>query len=164
MGLCYITGIWPYFHGFSITAMFFFSFGAYFSIFGKNLVEVFYRYNIISLFCIPVLIYVWCFDAFYTCSWMFYVFIMLGAFSFVNVSTIFTGVGHLYVPQGLSRITFLVYVSHAFISLPISKIILQRIIPQYDTLWVATIIYYLLIPVLVITISYLLNMILKRIY
>lgn len=46
--LCYVTGIWPYIHGFSITAVFFFSLGAYFSINKLNMVNEIRRYSLYS--------------------------------------------------------------------------------------------------------------------
>ncbi len=39
LGICYITKIWPNIHGFSIDAIFFFSSGAYFSIYTKNMIN-----------------------------------------------------------------------------------------------------------------------------
>lgn len=39
LGICYITGIWPNIHGLSITALFFFSIGAYFSLHKRNMVN-----------------------------------------------------------------------------------------------------------------------------
>lgn len=67
LGICYITGVFPYIHGLSILAVFFFGLGAYFSINKKNLVEEFSRVRTWSYLCIiPLVVLMVIFNSHYT--------------------------------------------------------------------------------------------------
>jgi len=45
MGLCYISGVWPDIHGLRPTSLFFFSFGAWFTLKGHDLCSTLYKYK-----------------------------------------------------------------------------------------------------------------------
>lgn len=162
---CYITGIWPYIHGFSITAIFFFSFGAYFSIYGKNMVNELYRYRMISyIFIIPMLLLMWYYDGnnSRTGQYIYPFYIMTGVAATISLAATLTSQGRMIFSKRLSEVTFFIYVSHAFIGLELANRILKHIVPMYDTNWIAMIIYYLLLPTFAITICCLTYALMKR--
>ena len=58
LGLFYVSGVWFPISGFTVTTVFFFSLGAYFSIFGKNVVEELKRFKIVAYLLAFVLLFV----------------------------------------------------------------------------------------------------------
>lgn len=64
LGLCYISGIWPKVHGFSITSFFYYGMGCYLAINKLNIVEIARKLKNISL---PIAIFTLCIIIYY-CS------------------------------------------------------------------------------------------------
>lgn len=162
---CYITGIWPYIHGFSITAIFFFSLGAYFSIHGKNMVSELYRYRLISYFLIiPMMLLMWYYDGNNSeiGQYIYPFYIITGVVSIVCLSTTLTSQGRMNLSKHFSGVTFFIYVSHGLIGFSIANIILNNIVPMHYTELIVKIGYYLLLPILTITICCLIFVLMER--
>lgn len=154
LGICYVTGIWPYLHGFSITAIFFFSLGAYFSIYHLNMVNELRKIQKINFtLLIPLLILSIYFNGNLTAigEYIYPFYIIVGVVTVINLMTIFEEKKKLPAKSKLNETTFFVYCFHGLIGLRISGIILNRLFPISDNYWPYITIHYLLKPIITIT-------------
>ncbi len=149
IGLSYVTGIFPNIHSLNITALFFFSVGAYFGIFGKNMVEQFRKLRYSSyvaaiLFLIPL---VW-FDGRNTdTGYIIYPFyIISGVCAIVNLASQLLSSGKVRVYPVLSQSTFFIYATHTILILGISSRIVKMVMG--DSSLVTLTIGYFITPIL----------------
>ena len=152
LAACYVTGIWPYAHGFSITAVFFFSMGAYLSIHGKDLVEgmskwcmpayALYAPMTIALLCLNSR-ETWWGDHIYP----FY--IIVSVIVMFNLVAMLTAKGKGRWLAGMQGYTFFIYGGHAVFGLFVADA-LTRFIPGYETHWLGISVNYLLRPTIAI--------------
>lgn len=148
--VCYITGVWPYIHGFSITAMFFFSFGAYFSINGKNLVGELYRLRLLAYaFYLPMTIVMLLLDSRNT-WWGDHLYPFYIIISVIAVTCIFANLimrGHCAKLRDMQCYVFFIYGAHAVFGLRIARGILNLVF-GHTTHWIGVSVSYLLSVVL----------------
>ena len=146
---CYITGIWPYIHGFSITAMFFFSLGAYFSINSKDLVGELNRFRVPAyILYIPITVRVLLLDSRKT-WWgdhLYPFYIIISVIAVVCLFADLTLRGHCNKLNGIQCYTFFIYGAHAVFGLRIAKGMLHLVLGQ--THWIGISASYLLSIVL----------------
>lgn len=144
--VCYVTGIWPYIHGFSITAMFFFSLGAYFSINGKDLVGGLDCLRLPAyIIYVPMTMAMLLFDSRNT-WWEDHLYPFYIMISVVAVFCLFadlTSRGRCNRLRDMQRYAFFIYGAHAVFGLPIAYGILQ-LVPGHDTHWTGISASYLL--------------------
>lgn len=165
LSCCYLTDIWPYIHGFSITAVFFFSFGAYFSIHGKNMVDELYKYKTTAyLLYIPLLLLTWYFDARNTDTgqYIYSSYIIVSVIAVVNFAKTLTKQEKMNFSKHISDMTFFIYVFHGFLGLMLADKILN-IVPIWNLNTMTMIICYFLKPILAIAICSIIYTMMKRI-
>ena len=139
LALAYISGVWPNLSGFNITAVFFFSTGAYFSIHGKNLMMECQRVRIASYiaaiaFLLPS---IWLDGRNTPVGYI------LAAF---NLAADLLRKGKTKVHPLLAQSTFFIYALHTVVVLAACSFLTQRLLPGENPL-IQTI-AYLLTPLL----------------
>lgn len=151
LAICYITEIWPYIHGFSITAIFFFCFGAYFSIHNLNIVNELKRTRkwIFYLYFLTTILMIFLHGNLTTVGQRIYpIYIIIGVMTIINLATILEENVKLPINNTLSKTTFFIYAFHGLIALEIASIILKMPFPTEDNNWQNVIIHYCLKPFL----------------
>ena len=139
LGLCYYTNIWIEIPGYSaqffLTAFFFFSLGAFFSVNGKNMVVSLRKYQIvwfvISLITMFLSVY------FYGTDYKAYflpIFILSGVISVINITSYFMERGKLRVSKTLSKATFFIYLTHDISILYYTTLVFNKIIGTDSTM------------------------------
>ena len=164
---CYITGIWPYIHGLSTTAIFFFSFGAYFSIHDKNMIyEAYCHRNLLYILCIPLLLLTFFFDGYNTNigQYIYPFYVIIGVLVAVILATKLTMENKMEYSKRMSKMTFFVYAAHGVFGLNLAGMLLRHLVPMYNTNWIAMIVFYILKPVLTIIICCIVYKIMKKNY
>ncbi len=153
LGFCYISQIWFPIHGVSITAFFFFSIGACFSINGKNLVEEMMqlRYWAWGL-CIPLLVAeIYFFGGNTPIGYfIFPFFVIVGVVSIITLTATFVqrGGAHSVVVSGSA--VFFIYVFHQFLGLKITNSLLDILFSSPCNPLLLTIRYLLTAPLCVV--------------
>lgn len=153
LGICYVTGIWPYLHGFSITALFFFSVGAYFSINKQNMVNELRKYMRPALFSyIPFTILMVYLNGDHTLvgDFIYPFYIIVGVVAIINLFLLLEKKGKLENLNSLSETTFFIYAFHGLIGITIADMILDIPFPIADNNYINVIMHYLLMPILTI--------------
>lgn len=166
LAISYITGIFPYIHGLSITAVFFFSMGAYYSIHQLNIVEQFKKMRTASLaLYLPATAIMVYYNSHYTPSgqllYPFYV--ILSVVVMFNITSWLLERGYNIEHPVLSRATFFIYAFHGFLALRITGAVLMRVIPQSDTFWSCMLMRYLLTAPMAIAICIAVHHVMKRV-
>lgn len=165
LGLCYITGIFPYIHGLSVLAVFFFSFGAYFSINQKNMIEQLSKVRVYSyIIAIALIVLMVVFNSQYTPvgSYIYPFYTIVGVVAIINFATQLIEKGCKVEWSSFTKATFFIYAAHGLFGLTIAKAILVRIIPMSETYWYCTLLLYLLMPVVTISICLAMNSLMQR--
>lgn len=165
LGLCYITGIFPYIHGLSVLAVFFFSFGAYFSINQKNMVEQLLKVRVWSyVLAIALIVLMVIFNSQYTPvgSYIYPFYIIVGVVAIINLAAQLIKKGCKVERPSFTKATFFIYAAHGLFGLGIAKAILVRIIPMSETYWPCTLLFYLLMPAVTITICLAVNSLMQH--
>ena len=163
LGLAYVSGIWPNIPGLNITAVFFFSAGAYFSLRGKNLVDECRRVRGASYVCAAVLMLftVWFDGRNTTTGCLIYPFyIIAGVCAAFNLAAQLLSSGRTHVRPVLSQSTFFIYAFHSLLALRISSF-LFRPFDTCDSPAVQTMVY-LLRPLLAVVVCLGLYLLMKR--
>ena len=148
LGICWIAGFWFTLPGFSITALFFFSFGAYFSIHGINFAvkgQSYWRqtgvlYLLLSLAVLALREYEWC-------TYLAKINILTGMFFAVSLTAHFIGKGTWRVNKFLSESSFFIYAYHGMFLTLVIKAVCSALHPQGDAM---LLLVYFLSPVIII--------------
>ena len=135
----YYTKIWIEIPGYSsrlfLTAFFFFTIGAFFSINRKNIVISLRKYQIIWLVVALITMFL---SAFFFntvhCKFFFPIFILSGVISVVNIASYFMERGKLQVRETLSKASFFIYCAHTILILNFTKIVFQKILGVDSTI------------------------------
>lgn len=163
LGLCYVSWIWPVIPGFSITAVFFFTLGAYFAIRGLNLVAACRRIRLFSyVLVVSLLILTVWFDGLYTFvgNLIYPFYVIVGVFAAFNLAADLLERGKVRVYPLLTHSTFFIYALHT-VAIPVVSGVLLG--PLYDTGYpLAMSVAYLLDPVLKVGVCLVLFLLMRR--
>ena len=148
LGIFWVTGFWLVLPGFSITALFFFSFGACFSIHGINFavkVQSYWRqtgvlYLLLSLVVLALREYEWC-------TYLAKINILIGIFFAVSLTAHFIGKGSWRVNKFLSESSFFIYAYHGMFLALVVKAVCNALHPQGDAM---LLLVYFLSPAIII--------------
>lgn len=158
LAACYITGFWFQAPGFSANAFFWFSFGAYFSIHGKDMVAFIYRFRIPAyIICIMTLLPLIWFNGKkgdevttnMTAVALYPFYIISSVFSVVNIATMLIKKGKVIVYPHLAKVSFFVFLSHVFV-LQYVNLVKDRLVVS-DNYIVLTLVY-LAVPMITVVI------------
>ena len=145
LGLAYVSGIWPVIPGLSITAVFFFGLGAYFSIQGKNVVTEcrrvrWFSYVLAVLLLLPT---IW-FDGTNTIvgQRLYPFYIIAGVCAAFNLAADLLERKRTRVVPLLSHSTFFIYAIHTLLVLRVSGFLLSPL-AGVDHPIVQTVVYLL---------------------
>ena len=148
LGLLWFSGIWFTIPGFNITALFFFSYGAYFSINKKNFVESYSRYFPYSFW---VYIIIAIFDLLTRqYDWHIYVHkigILFGLIALVSIVAYGIEKQKLHTNPFLANSSFFIYVYHGMPLAFLIKFSVKVLLPQTDA---GLIMLYLVCPLITI--------------
>lgn len=150
LGALWLFGWWFDVVGFSLTAVFFFSTGAYFSIHGKNFVEIMKPFLAASavLYILITLIEL-CFRGEAWCSYLHAMGILIGIVLAVTLSAHFLEKGMWHANALLSDSSFFIYAYHAMPLAFIIKFLFKMIQPHTDGMVLALYVFCPLITILV---------------
>lgn len=165
LALCYITGIWPYIHGFSVTAVFFFGLGAYFSINKQNMVDELRRFRkCVFVLYVPMVVIMMYLNGNHTMvgGYIYPLYIILGVVTIINIATLLEGKGKLSTNSKLPDTTFFIYAFHGLIGLEIASMILGIPFPTESNDWMNVSIHYILKPFLTVAICLISYHIMKK--
>ena len=148
LGICWIADFWFTLPGFSITALFFFSFGAYFSIHGINFAvkgqsywwQTGVLYLLLSLVVLALREYEWC-------TYLKNISILIGIFCAVSLTAHFIGKGSWRVNKFLSESSFFIYAYHGMFLALVVKAVCNALHPQGDAM---LLLVYFLSPAIII--------------
>jgi len=165
LGLLYYTGIWFSIPGFSITAVFFFSLGAYFSISNKNLIVELRRYKlfwyiITALTLVPSVYFNN--DGLTTYNYYSSVFIIAMIFSTINIVSRLLEKGKIKPNNLLSQATFFVYAIHPVLILGIVGMVFDIIFKGKNNPIILSIRYFS-VPIITAYLCVLIYAIMKKI-
>jgi fucose 4-O-acetylase-like acetyltransferase len=153
--LVYLSKIWIYLPGISCTAFLFFSWGAFYAIHGKNMVEAFHKVRIpvcilYFLLLIPSIYY----DGPYTPvgSYLYPFFVVSGVVTYINLAAEAMKRGWIRSHKTLSQSAFFIYGLHMIYVL-FSTAKLFTILLPWNSWWIASL-RYLLIPIVCVVICY----------
>ena len=166
LGLHYSVGI--HMAGFSTTYMFYYCFGAFFAIAGRNLIQDFARFRISSLVCAVVCaamsFVVWKQNSQWT-QWINTMQVIICVVATVNIASWLAKRGKK-APQLFSKGSFFVYAAHTSLvffrwsPLTLSILLLNAVLPNEST--ILHLLQFLLVPLLTTTICLVLLLILKK--
>lgn len=163
LSLLYISGIWPIIPGLSITATFFFSVGAYFSIRSKNLVEEFKRVRIISYILGMLLLFITIMldgRNTFVGSLIFPFWVIIGVCAIFNLAIDVVRSGRLQINSFLSKSSFFIFAIHTILISQISTILSMKLL-YWNTPLVLTIRYFVT-PFLAVSICLLLYYLMRK--
>lgn len=163
LAFCYVSKIWFDIPGLSITAIFFFSLGAFYSIRGINLVMEFKKIKLISFVGgVPLLLITIYFDGNNTAiGFLLYpFFIIMGVCATFNLAVCLVESGKVKVYPVLSKSAFFIYATHALLVLFVSQLICSKIL--YWNNPVILTLRYFLTPVLAVGICLTLYFVMKK--
>ncbi|MCL1943606.1 MAG: acyltransferase [Candidatus Azobacteroides sp.] len=149
LGLFYYTKIWVEIPGYSarlfLTAFFFFSIGAFFSINRKNIVVSLRKYQIIWLIIslITMILNTYFYGTIHS-KFFSPVFILSGVISAVNITSYFMEHGKLQVRETLSKASFFIYCAHGILILGFTYRAFMKILGTNNTL--SLLITYFTVP------------------
>ena len=148
LGIFWVADFWFTLPGFSITALFFFSFGAYFSIHGINFAvkgQSYWRqagvlYLLLSLVVLALREYEWC-------TYLENINILIGMFFAVSLTAHFIGKGTWRANKFLSESSFFIYAYHGLFLGWTVKVLCIVLHPQGDAM---LLLVYFLSPAIII--------------
>ncbi|MCS2449233.1 acyltransferase [Bacteroides thetaiotaomicron] len=164
LGFCYISGIWPQIHGFSVNAIFFFSLGAYFSICKKNLVMSFRKIGIFSYVAYVLLLIIETFydgHNTYIGNIIYPFYIIVSVIAIVNITSTLVEKYEFNEYPVLSKSTFFIYMSHPF-CLGLLSTIIAKLTIWGDNNWIVLTFRYLTIPLLTVFICVSVYVLMKK--
>jgi hypothetical protein len=161
LGLLYYTGIWFSIPGIGIGAFFFFTLGAYFGIYKKNLILALRRYKIfwytISIVTLMLSVY---YDGLKTYDYFMPIFILAMVISAVNIVSYLIEKEKLKVNHILVQATFFVYAIHTVLVLSIVGLVFDIIFKPRGTIILT--IRYFTVPVVTAYVCVLIYCIMKK--
>ncbi len=163
LALAYISGVWPDIHGLTVTSVFFFSTGAYFSIYGKNLVQEFRKVQWFSYVSAVVflLLDIWFDGRNMSTGYLLYPFyIIAGVCAAINLAAWLIETKRTRVHPLLTQSTFFIYATHTILILGLTSKVVYKIIGNESILSLA--VGYFLTPILATFICISLYTFLKR--
>lgn len=163
LAFCYISNIWPNIPGIRITAVFFFSTGAYLSIFGKNLVDEFKRVKLYSFILGLLLLFVliWYDGKNTTVGNLIYPFwIIVGVCATFNLAVYIVKFSKLRIHPLLSKSSFFIYAIHSLLILRVSMSLCSRILYWNNPLILT--IRYFMVPILTVCICVLMYWLMQK--
>jgi len=147
----YYTRIWPIIPGFSITTFFFFSLGAYFSIFSKNMVISLRTGKFCWYFLATVsMLLTTYYDGSYVKEYFYPIYVLTGVISAINIASYLIEYKGVKPNNILSKATFFIFATHMILLLAMVKRGLDKLI-KFDTPSIL-LIKYLTAPLLTISI------------
>lgn len=164
--LAYISNIWPNIFikaGCSITALFFFSTGAFFAIQNKNIIEEFKKVTIYSyIFALSFGFAAAIFGgtSTYIGKLLLPFYIIFGVIAIFNIATFLIKNEYIKVNKFLAKSSFFIYCLHGLLILRFSNYIVNKIIPFNTT--ILEIIKYFMVPILTVCICLCIYYLLKR--
>lgn len=163
LAVAYVSHIWADIHGLSITAVFFFSIGAYLGINGKNMIVEFSRFRNLSYITASIflIITIW-FDGRNTeLGSLFHpLYIISGVCAVFNLAAQLLEKNKVKVNPFLSQSTFFIYAVHTLLVLWLCSFIVENVIGASSVL--SLIISYFTIPVLTVGACLLLFALMKK--
>lgn len=156
---CYMSGVWPYIHGFSIVSVFFFSIGAFFSINNKDMVKETWQVRFLPfVLYIPltIIMLVTLGDNSELHDVLNTIYTLISACVLFNISSLISNsrlASKLIRLQGYS---VFIYCAHSFIGFTIANMILRLVsIGNYEDWLSVTISYFMRIVIAVFVCVYL---------
>lgn len=163
LSFLYISGIWPEIPGLSITAIFFFSMGAYYSISGMNLVDKFKKVRISSYIvgALFLCLTIW-YDGKNTVvgNYIYPFWVIAGVCAVFNIAVDVVKSKKMPICSSLANSSFFIFAIHSLLILEISSAVSVRILP-WDSPFILTIRYFVT-PLLTIGICLLLYFLLRK--
>lgn len=163
LGIAYASKVWLQWPGFSIEAMFFFAWGAYFSVNEKNFVEWFKVVKIPSYILTPLLAMIFTYyhgKSLIPVQYFNGLFIVTALVAAINLSSSLLSSGKTKVVPLLAQSSFFIYALHEVDILSEMKRFCSKIFPQ-DQLWALTL-DYLFVPVITAAICVLIYWLIKK--
>ena len=145
LAVAYISGIWPMVPGLPIVSVFFFTAGAYLSLYGKNIVTECRRVKTASyILAIAMLIPSIWFDGRNTPvgNFIYPFYVLSGVVAVINLAAKWLECGRVKVHPVLSGSSFFIYAAHMIAVLGVCRIIMGRIIP-WENPFMLTIRYFM---------------------
>lgn len=165
LALAYISGVWPNISGLTVTTVFFFSTGAYFSLYGKNLINECRRVRALSYVCAVLFLLpcIW-FDGRNTSEgYLIYPFyVIAGVCAAFNLTAWLLQTGRARIYPLLSQSTFFIYAIHTLLVLRVTSV-LFRPLEATGIPWLLTLIY-LLRPFVATAICIVLFVLMRRLF
>lgn len=165
LALAYISGIWPSIPGFTVTSVFFFSVGAYWSIYAKNLVFECKRVEVLSYVVAAVLLIITIrFDGRNTHagSLVYPFFVIFGVCATINVAARLVETKKVKVNPLLAKSSFFIYATHTLMILGICRALVHKII-YWDTPLALGCCYFI-VPLLAVIICLCLYVFMRRFF
>jgi hypothetical protein len=163
LGLLYYTGIWFSIPGLGINPVFFFTLGAYFGIYKKNLILELRKHKlfwyVVSLFTLLPSAY-YDYDGHTTYNYFTPVFLLAGVISAINIVSFFIEKGKISPNPILAKATFFVYGVHSILVLSVVGFIFDTILKSKQP--VILTIRYFTVPIVASYICVLIYCIMKK--
>ena len=163
LALCYVSEVWPLVYGLSVTAVFFFTWGAYLAINGCNLVVLARRYRVpcavATLLLVPPMVW---FDGLSTLTGhrLHQCFVLTGGLTLIALSAEAVRRGWCRVFMRLSAASFFVYAAHLLLVSEVCRHLLDWLVPGSHGM--VCLLRYLLLNVVVVGVSLGLYALLRR--
>ena len=127
---CYVSNIFPQIRGLHVSTVFFFTTGAFFSIYNKNILTVFNKYQ--SVIILPTIVFFICtimYDAIYTLEGRFFCpfYVIGGSIIAFNVSSYWVRRKKWEIPSIFTQSSFFIYAIHTIIALKMARVITTSI-------------------------------------
>ncbi len=150
LGVLWIFGCWFEVADISLTAFFFFSAGAYFSIHGKNFVEIMKPFlAITAMLYILIAVIELCFRGEAWCPYLHNMGILVGIVLAVSLSAHFLGRGIWHTNTFLSDSSFFIYAYHGMLLAFGIRFFFKMMPPHTDGIALALYVFFPLITILV---------------
>ena len=160
LGVFWLWGLWFNVVGFSITAFFFFSAGAFFSITGRNFVDLMKPFLLISIISYSIIVILeLCFKGWSWCIYLHNAGILIGVVGITAIVGHFIEKGCWKVNLFLSESSFFIYAFHALPLVFIIKFFFSIVQPNSDFL---ILMLYFLCPIIVIFVGLIIYFLLKK--
>lgn len=161
---CFISGIWPNISGFTVVAVSYFTLGGYFSLYKISPIAVLNKmqpYTYIACFLLAIWYYMLWGRSTVLGNIIYPFFVITSVISIITMAAYAANKG-FKVSNRLTSCSFFVYLMHTIFSIPISRLLVNKILPQ--NILVVALLRYILLIMFVICISVGCYMLLKRFF